>query len=340
MTLVSCALPRCRRDPHRSRWLTRIAGRRRSPGAHRPVAVVIIRPDPADVRRAHPRRSGRKESNCECRPAAEARSSWPSWPRPSSSPSSGRRPPPPRRPRVLQRFMNAIGQVESGGNYYARNRHSGAYGKYQIMPSNWPSWAGALPRELAGQADTGQPGARRQGQVHDPVPQARQLAAGRPLVADRVVPRTGWSASSTRYVNRVMRFYRLGIGSKHVVAPSKHISEKSGAVTYTGTWKPARFGAYAGDAVRYATRPGRPPRSRSRARGSAGTARPARPAARPRSWSTADTSRPWISTRARSGPDDPVHQDLGDGRHAHPDDRSRRRGRHPMVAIDEFVVRQ
>ena len=37
--------------------------------------------------------------------------------------------------------MYAMGQVESGGNYYARNASSGAYGKYQIMPSNWPSWA-------------------------------------------------------------------------------------------------------------------------------------------------------------------------------------------------------
>ena len=44
-------------------------------------------------------------------------------------------------PPGINRFLYALGQVESGGNYYARNASSGAYGKYQIMPANWPSWA-------------------------------------------------------------------------------------------------------------------------------------------------------------------------------------------------------
>ena len=39
------------------------------------------------------------------------------------------------------RFMWAMAGQESGWDYYARNRTSGAYGKYQIMPFNWPSWA-------------------------------------------------------------------------------------------------------------------------------------------------------------------------------------------------------
>lgn len=42
---------------------------------------------------------------------------------------------------TLDKFMHAIASVESGGRYNARNSSSGAYGKYQIMPSNWPSWA-------------------------------------------------------------------------------------------------------------------------------------------------------------------------------------------------------
>ena len=44
-------------------------------------------------------------------------------------------------PPGINRFLYALGRVESGGNYYARNSSSGAYGKYQIMPSNWPAWA-------------------------------------------------------------------------------------------------------------------------------------------------------------------------------------------------------
>lgn len=40
----------------------------------------------------------------------------------------------------IDRFMSAISGQESGGNYNAKNP-SGASGKYQIMPSNWPSWS-------------------------------------------------------------------------------------------------------------------------------------------------------------------------------------------------------
>lgn len=38
-------------------------------------------------------------------------------------------------------FINAIAGQESRGNYNAENGDTGAYGKYQILPSNWPSWA-------------------------------------------------------------------------------------------------------------------------------------------------------------------------------------------------------
>ena len=43
-------------------------------------------------------------------------------------------------------FVNAIAGKESGGNYGAVNRHSGAMGKYQIMPGNISSWS----REILG----------------------------------------------------------------------------------------------------------------------------------------------------------------------------------------------
>ncbi len=39
------------------------------------------------------------------------------------------------------RFMWAMAGQESGWDYYARNSASGAFGKYQIMPFNWPVWA-------------------------------------------------------------------------------------------------------------------------------------------------------------------------------------------------------
>jgi len=40
------------------------------------------------------------------------------------------------------RFMWAMAGQESGWDYNARNSASGAFGKYQIMPFNWPAWAG------------------------------------------------------------------------------------------------------------------------------------------------------------------------------------------------------
>jgi hypothetical protein len=41
----------------------------------------------------------------------------------------------------LGEFLWGLAGQESGWDYYARNRTSGAFGKYQIMPANWPSWA-------------------------------------------------------------------------------------------------------------------------------------------------------------------------------------------------------
>lgn len=38
-------------------------------------------------------------------------------------------------------LLQAIGGQESGGDYNARNARTGASGKYQVMPANWPSWS-------------------------------------------------------------------------------------------------------------------------------------------------------------------------------------------------------
>jgi hypothetical protein len=57
-----------------------------------------------------------------------------------TSPRPGIAASPPDRDEQL-RFMWAMAGQESGWDYYARNRSSGAFGKYQIMPLNWPVWA-------------------------------------------------------------------------------------------------------------------------------------------------------------------------------------------------------
>ena len=38
-------------------------------------------------------------------------------------------------------FFRAVGAQESGGDYGATNSRTKAFGKYQILPSNWPSWS-------------------------------------------------------------------------------------------------------------------------------------------------------------------------------------------------------
>jgi hypothetical protein len=41
----------------------------------------------------------------------------------------------------IHEFMAGLACVESGGRFDAVNRASGALGKYQVMPRNWPAWA-------------------------------------------------------------------------------------------------------------------------------------------------------------------------------------------------------
>ncbi|MFA5431183.1 MAG: transglycosylase SLT domain-containing protein, partial [Candidatus Omnitrophota bacterium] len=44
-------------------------------------------------------------------------------------------------PATPQAGLAGIAKVESGGDYTAQHAKTGAYGKYQIMPSNWGPWA-------------------------------------------------------------------------------------------------------------------------------------------------------------------------------------------------------
>lgn len=161
-------------------------------------------------------------------------------------------------PPGLSRFMNAIGHVESGGRYNARNASSGAYGKYQIMPSNWAGWA----RQYLGNAHAKQTPANQE-----------KVAAGKMTSLYRWLGSwkrvaywwltgssrtTGWSGSAKRYVAKVMRYYRAGGGKDpSAKAESRRTSnERSKAIDYSGTWRRATHGGYGGGAVAYATSPG------------------------------------------------------------------------------------
>ena len=163
-------------------------------------------------------------------------------------------------PPGLKAFMWAVGQVESGGRYDARNASSGAYGKYQIMPSNWPAWA---ERYL------GNASARQTPSNQEKVAAGKFTSLYKSLGSWKRVAywwltgskrKTGWNAYTTRYVNKVMRLYKKAGGVDFTGGDSgpkaKRYSESSKLASYSGGWKTAKHHGYAGDKVRYATKTG------------------------------------------------------------------------------------
>lgn len=163
-------------------------------------------------------------------------------------------------PPGLARFLYALGRVESGGDYYARNPVSGAYGKYQIIPASWRAWA---DRYL------GDPNAKQTPANQETVASARVRALYRGLDSWRRVAywwltgssrTSGWSSYATRYVNRVMSLYS-GAGAKAFSttaerAALRRYSDKSPSIVYAGSWRSAGHARYAGDTVRYSTAAG------------------------------------------------------------------------------------
>lgn len=116
----------------------------------------------------------------------------------------------------IDAFMTAIAHVESGGRYTARNKSSGAYGKYQMMPANWPGWA---------QKYLGNASAPQTPENQEKVARAKFTDLYKWLGDWRAVAHwwlTGgsnkdthnnpnaWSSSSTKYVNNVMAGLGLG----------------------------------------------------------------------------------------------------------------------------------
>lgn len=162
-------------------------------------------------------------------------------------------------PPGLARFMTAIGRVESGGDYGARNPTTGAIGKYQIMPSNWRAWARLY---------LGNPYASPTPANQDTVAAAKFRALYRWLGTWRRVAywwltgsdrTSGWSYFATRYVARVMAFYNSATTpdlARIATTPLHRFSETSARIAYTGTWRQASHSGFRGGGARYATAAG------------------------------------------------------------------------------------
>jgi hypothetical protein len=183
-------------------------------------------------------------------------------------------------PAGIDRFMQAIGQVESGGRYVARNRRSGAYGKYQIMPASWRGWAkiylgdANAPRTPANQEIVAR---GKMTALHHWLGDWRRVAHWWLTGSSR--NEALWSASARRYVAKVMTAYRTGPAvapepvtaepspsmpppteppptEPPVVVVTRSFQETDAAVVYTGAWREAPYRGYAGGSARWTNRIG------------------------------------------------------------------------------------
>jgi len=181
-------------------------------------------------------------------------------------------------PPGINRFLYALGQVESGGNYYARNSSSGAYGKYQIMPSNWPTWA----RQYVGSSSAKWTPVNQEKVARGKVTALYYWLDSWPNVAHWWLTGSGdrnqshWSSYSKAFVAKVMKIYKnvsedLAASNTMAVAPAavapkpppvgvvsttRRIGETNVGIVYAGRWQSARHNGYADRAVLYSERSG------------------------------------------------------------------------------------
>ena len=184
-------------------------------------------------------------------------------------------------PPGINRFLYALGQVESGGSYTARNPSSGAYGKYQILPSNWPTWA----KLYVGSSSASWTPLNQETVARGKVTALWNWLDTWPNVAHWWLTGSGdtnrahWSSYSTYYVNKLMKIYGnvsdvtaaedvMAAPPKPVVGKAvtprtttaatttRRIGEGNIGIAYTGRWRDARYKGYAGDRVLYAATSG------------------------------------------------------------------------------------
>ena len=172
-------------------------------------------------------------------------------------------------PPGINRFLYALGRVESGGNYYARNATTGAYGKYQILPSNWPTWA----KLYVGTSTASWTPTNQEKVARGKVTALWNWLGSWENVAHWWLTGSGdtnqshWSSYSRYYVARVMKIYStvseataaadvmaepepLPIGK--VVTTTRRIGDTDIGIAYAGRWQSARHVGYADREVRYA----------------------------------------------------------------------------------------
>ena len=173
-------------------------------------------------------------------------------------------------PPNIDKFMAALGAVESHGRYDAVNATSGAIGKYQIIPSSWAAWS----LRYLGNANAEPTPANQEYVARHKVTALYNWLGSWPSVAHWWLTGNGdtnpanWSASSRLYVNKIMALMGApGVPSRpSTAAASKPVvrkpaaskatltvfDESSNDVHFSGGWGQAEFAGYNGGQVRYA----------------------------------------------------------------------------------------
>ena len=171
-------------------------------------------------------------------------------------------------PPGIDRFLYALGQVESGGSYTARNPISGAYGKYQIMPASWAAWAKLyLGSSTAPQTPTNQEiVARRKVTALYWWLDAWPTVAHWWLTGSSERNAALWSSYSRTYVNKVITLMKATsdvagattatTSRSWIDSGDRRVAETSADIAYRYSWSTARYSGYAGRQVKYATRAG------------------------------------------------------------------------------------
>jgi hypothetical protein len=170
-------------------------------------------------------------------------------------------------PPGLERFLYALGQVESGGSYTARNATSGAYGKYQIMPASWAAWA----KLYLGSSTAPQTPANQETVAHRKVTALYNWLDTWPVVAHWWLTGSSernsalWSSYSRSYVQKVMSIMAatpdvtgdaISSSTSWIDKTDIRLADNASAIVYSTGWSVARYADYSGTRVTYAVRTG------------------------------------------------------------------------------------
>ena len=172
---------------------------------------------------------------------------------PAAAPAQAATPSPAAGPPGLSLFMELLGPLDSGGRYDAHNPSSGAFGRFQILPSNWPGWAARYLGDRNAKPTPGNQDRIAAGRLTDLYHAYRSWErVAYWWLTGRSGPPSTWSPAARRYIARIMTRYRLRAATP-VVGSDRILDDRTAAISWVGTWHEARHAGYSGGRAHYST---------------------------------------------------------------------------------------